>query len=452
MSKFPLPRIDEDEPLLIMALGAMHPTTMCPPTLRSEKRVNMSLNYTTLMDLILRHRRNALALVGALVITMSIYNSSSTSNAYVDSMESIQRGLSEFRSGPFVMCERPTPLNRFMDDPTIEWSSAAPRKRTKLLLLKDPSTSLGASHNIGNQVNALLHAFDYARYNDMDLGMTMDSWAMKTIHHMFMQDFFSSITNAKAVTAATSRELLQNELGIKIITDEKQLQSYAVVESGSSRDLLNYHPPSLLEDWRQIMKHHVFILQRLFRHYNDGNGYSINRSESSEMSLTEQMCSELHSLFGDKMSQTLYTVIHTKDADLGAGDVAPMGSLITSEYLHSVLKELGMTKYPVVLLSDESTASQLVEEELNMDPTIASNLKVIYSHADLSGPEAMVAILSSVYIGNPGSATSGFIARSRYALGFEGGTFMFNRDTLAKWKNECKDDCVFHPWVMQKLI
>eukprot|EP00804_Cyclotella_cryptica_P023021 CCRYP_000292-RA/>CCRYP_000292-RA protein AED:0.42 eAED:0.42 QI:0/-1/0/1/-1/1/1/0/452 len=452
MTNFSLPRIDEDEPLLIMAIGRMHPSTIYPPTLRAEKKDALALNYSTLMDLLLKHRRNALALVGALVITMSIYNSSSTSNAYLDSTESIQRGLSEFRPSPFVMCERPTPLYKFMDDPTMEWSSEAPRTRTKLLLLKDPSISLGGSNNIGNQVNALLHAFDYARYNDMDLGLTMDSWAMKTIHHMFMQDFFSSITNAKAVTAATAIELLQNELGIKIITDDEQLRSYEVVESGSSQELLNYHPPSMLKDWKQIMRHHVFILQRLFRHYNGGNGFSINRSESSEMTFTKQMCMELHALFGDEMSRTLYTVIHTKDADLGAGDVAPTGSLITSEYLHAVLKELGMSKHPIVLLSDESTASQLVEEELKLDPTIALNLKVIYSHPDLSGPEAMVAILSSVYIGSPGSATSGFISRSRYALGFKGGTFMFNKDTLGKWKHECKEDCVFHPWVMQKLL
>jgi hypothetical protein len=286
----------------------------------------------------------------------------------------------------------------------------------------------------------------------MDLGLTMDSWAMKAIHQLFMQDFFSSIVNGKAATAATAAELMETELGVKVITDEKQIKSYDTAESGSSQDLLNYQPPSFLENWKEIKDHHVFLLQRLFRHYNHGNGFDINRNESEEMNLSRQACSTLYSLFGDEMSRTPYVVIHAKEADRGAGDVAPMGSLITSQYMNSVLKELGMSEYPIVLISDESTTSQMVEEELKMNPTIAKSLKIIYSQGDLNGPESMVGILSSVYIGSPGSATSGFIARSRYALGYRGSTYMFNRDTLSKWKNECEDDCVFHPWIMQKLI
>lgn len=416
--------------------------------LGADKRDSVLINYSTLMDLLLRHRRNSLALVGALVISMCICNSSSVSRKYATSLRSEQRLFSNFQSGHFAMCERSTPLYKFVEVPTFQASSP---RRSKLLLLKDSSTALG-SNNFGNQMNALLHAFDYARYNNMDLGITMESWAMKAIHQLFMQDFFSSIVNGKKVTATTAAELLKIELGVKIITDEKQLKSFDVVETGSFQDLLNYQPPSFYQDWKQIKDNHVYILQRLFRHYNSGNGFDINMNESEEMNLTRQACSSLHSLFGDEKSVTPYVVIHAKEADLGAGDVAPIGSLVTSQYMNSVLKDLGMSEYPIVLLSDESTASQMIEEELKMNPTIAKNLKIIYSRGDLNGPDAMVGVLSSVYIGSPGSATSGFIARSRYALGYRGSTFMFNRDTLSKWRHECEDDCVFHPGIMQKLI
>jgi hypothetical protein len=48
---------------------------------------------------------------------------------------------------------------------------------------------------------------------------------------------------------------------------------------------------------------------------------------SSELSFAQQKCSALHSLFGGEISDIPYIVIHAKDADLGAGTVAPMGSL-----------------------------------------------------------------------------------------------------------------------------
>lgn len=60
-----------------------------------------------------------------------------------------------------------------------------------------------------------------------------------------------------------------------------------------------------------------------------------------------------------------------------------------------------------------------------MNPKIAKNLKI----SDLTGPEAMV-------------GTFGFIARSRYALGYRRSSFIFNKDALAQWRNECQDDCV----------
>jgi hypothetical protein len=54
----------------------------------------------------------------------------------------------------------------------------------------------------------------------------------------------------------------------------------------------------------------------------------------------------------------------------------------------------------MILLSEESTGSQTIEEELKMNPKIAKNLKIIYSRGDLTGPEAMVGTLSTIYIGS----------------------------------------------------
>ncbi|KAL3784094.1 hypothetical protein ACHAWO_007348 [Cyclotella atomus] len=54
------------------------------------------INYNTLIDLVLRHCHNSLALVGALVILMCICNSSLLLQTYAKPMRPDRRFLSNF--------------------------------------------------------------------------------------------------------------------------------------------------------------------------------------------------------------------------------------------------------------------------------------------------------------------------------------------------------------------
>ncbi|KAL3784095.1 hypothetical protein ACHAWO_007349 [Cyclotella atomus] len=67
----------------------------------------------------------------------------------------------------------------------------------------------------------------------------------------------------KSATASTAANLTENELGVKIITDENQLQSYNTIESASYQELLSYTLPLILQDWKNSRDHHVYILQWL---------------------------------------------------------------------------------------------------------------------------------------------------------------------------------------------
>ena len=85
-------------------------------------------------------------------------------------------------------------------------------------------------------------------------------------------------------------------------------------------------------------------------------------------------------------------------------------------YIKSILKPLGMLGYPIILITDGQLPS--VERGLLNDPVIGPKVMVLSNKDKLEGADVSLAILADVFIGNPASVTSGFIARSRLALGY----------------------------------
>ncbi len=85
-------------------------------------------------------------------------------------------------------------------------------------------------------------------------------------------------------------------------------------------------------------------------------------------------------------------------------------------YVKAILKPLGMLEYPIILITDGQLRS--VERGLLNDPLIGPRLMVLSYKEELNGADVALAVLSDVFIGNPASISSGFIARSRMALGY----------------------------------
>ena len=278
-----------------------------------------------------------------------------------------------------------------------------------MLLLRND----GSFGNIGNRFNSLLHAYYYARDNQLHLGMLFHSWAMDTIHSMFYEsnDFEYMVQE------------MYNDLGIIVVRNQAQLDGYDDVISMNSERLFSYRSTNFgMDNWRETMELHISLLQRLYLRYNRGHG-NIHTGERAQNG-----CATLDMIFQNKASDVQYSVIHARylhgNAEWKLEQIAKTSGLtieegamyMTPAYVKSILKPLGMLTKPIILLSDGQLKS--VERGLLNDEVIGPNLMVLSDKEDLSGADVILAVLADVFIGNPASVTSGFIARSRVALGY----------------------------------
>ncbi|KAL7529827.1 hypothetical protein ACHAXR_003177 [Thalassiosira sp. AJA248-18] len=352
---------------------------------------------------------------------------------------------------PFNMCNRETPFQYDINPllrpaeqrPIIKFKIDWPTKNKILLLRND-----GQFGRFGNQMNSLLHAYDYARDNELELGMLFHSWAMDTIQTMYYEtDDFDAL----------GQEILE-ELGIKVIRNQTQLEGYDEVISENSQRLYFYRSTHHgLDNWRDAMDIHIAILQRLFLRYNRGYGYIHSGLRAQDI------CSSLDMFFHERARDVKYTVIHSRWLDGNAewrleeiakttGLTIEGGALYMGPaYVKAILKPLGMLEYPIILLCDGQLSS--VERGLFNDPVIGPKLMVLSEKDALAEAEMALAILSDVFIGNPASVTSGFIARSRKALGYsDKSTQLFRRKRLHQWYSVCNGECAFNPWILGKWV
>ena len=116
-------------------------------------------------------------------------------------------------------------------------------------------------------------------------------------------------------------------------------------------------------------------------------------------------------------------------------------------YIKATLRPLIMLEYHIILLTNSQFPS--VERGLFNNPIIGPNLMVLGEKATLSELDVALAVLSDVYIDNPASVTSVFIARSRVALGYtEKSTQLFRRKRVSQWYSVCNKECVFNTWIL----
>ena len=86
---------------------------------------------------------------------------------------------------------------------------------------------------------------------------------------------------------------------------------------------------------------------------------------------------------------------------------------MTPEYIKSILGTLDTLQHPIVLLTDGQNSS-LGLKRLTDDPEIGPQLHIVPKDSCWVGGDVTLGVLSSVFIGNPASTMSGFIARSIY--------------------------------------
>lgn len=306
-----------------------------------------------------------------------------------------------------------------------------------MLLLEGVST-FGRT---GNNLIEFLHALQIARDRDLKLGIMHGSWAMQVLMQMFM-----------AIQDEDWEKTWEEKFCAKIIHSDEELEAWNVVRM-TTKELFGYTSTSPFDEYVASTQ---FSIRSLFQHYNTGKGSGVRRNRK-----VADMCSGIDAIFGEQKKHVLYSVIHSRHLE-GAPGLRLLGRVchfakcdptaaleMRPDYIKSILAPLGMLEHPIVLITDGQDFS--VIQRLMTDPKIGPMLKLVPEHASWIGGDITLAIMSNVFIGNPASTFSTFIAKSRLALGF-GQNYLFrNKNEDGEWITSCGDACVFDMHVMSAI-
>ena len=296
----------------------------------------------------------------------------------------------------------------------------------------------------GNHIITLFNAIQYTRDNQFQLCIMYNSWAMNVI----LQYFFADRNHDG--TEQEWKDRIERTLCIKVIHDTEDVAGWRVVLKDAV-DLFRYKSFSPPEE---IVANKLSVLRTLFRHYNTGQGTNQFGDTS------RNMCSGVNALLGNRIEgleppppseATNYTVIHLRYLE---GNVKlllsqsmrtgcdPAGALeMSPDYVKSILKEAGMMNNPVIVITDNQQRKSL--GMLLDDPEIGPQIQVVPESARWFGGDAMLAILANVFIGNPASTMTTFIASSRVALGFGEGNYLYRAlDEDGHWFTVCGNECL----------
>ena len=151
--------------------------------------------------------------------------------------------------------------------------------------------------------------------------------------------------------------------------------------------------------------------------------------------LVKDMCSVIDKEFDNEDSQDVnYTVIHSRSLEgepgkrllarvahaSGCDDRAALD--MTPEYIKSILRPLNMLNHPILFITDHQWQSKMILKKLLADPEIGQSIrydKSLGGGSSWVGGDMTAATLATVFIGNPASTLSSFIAKSRIALGYD---------------------------------
>jgi len=334
---------------------------------------------------------------------------------------------------PMTICDRPTDVGTVED-----FASFLNNAHCDEFIQEKPIVILAnieGEHlhgRTGNNLLEFLHAVQMARDNNIQLGIMTHSWAMTVLQKMWM-----------SIESADWQAQFESAFCIKIFDFPSELEGWDA-RYNTTKELFYYESDTPLSEYIDTQEK---ALRTLFRNYNHGDGYDTYRLP------TQDMCSGIRDIFGDGASTAIYSVIHSRHLEGLPGQrllkkiarnsgCDPTAALnMEPEYVKSILRPLGMLNYPIVFISDGQDPTVL--ERLRADPEISHLLHTPSQSSSWLGGDITAAVMSSVFIGNPASSFSGFIAKSRLSLGF-GHSYLFRgKDSNGEWRTVCGDSCVF---------
>ena len=350
---------------------------------------------------------------------------------------------------PLQICPREAPISHEIEvEMARKYGSCPllddPPESTSILLIQGNETY----GRFGNNMIEIMHAFLYARENGVIVAIRRYSWAAHGITEMWMAVQGDDID--------TWRHFVERSLCVLIVEANDDLGRYKHVKVMDSYDggrelyVYKYHGAEPLSDRVEYMGH---ILRTLYRSYNDGTGHIMHRDDQI-MAPAGDSCSVLNVAFGTDGPPARYSVVHSRSLE-GAPGLHHLGLIskrsgcdptaaleMTPEYIKAILGPLGMLHHPILFITDNQRPEIL--ERLLADPEIGPNIRLIPPEASWIGGDIVAALVADVFVGNPASSFSTFIAKSRMALGYDA-SFMFRKkDEDGNWVDVCDDMCIYN--------
>eukprot|EP00970_Alexandrium_tamarense_P002179 scaffold304_cov216-Alexandrium_tamarense.AAC.5 len=352
---------------------------------------------------------------------------------------------------PLQVCGRGVPISVGVELRMKEEYSQCPRinailendKNIPMLILKGNDTY----GRTGNNLIELMHALQHGREKGVVVAIMLDSWAIRLITSMWMA-FPTDDLNGGFLSGGGIQEWkteVEKVLCVKIILTYEELATYPNVIDMDTRDLFMSKANESVKDYIQFQMHN---LRTLFRSYNQGIGVDFKNERVGSM------CSVLDAIFGDNKSSAIYSVIHSRSLEGDPGlrllkrisdssGCDPLAALeMEPDYIKDILSPLGLLEHPILFITDHQRPEIL--ERLIADPDIGPKIRLIPDEASWIGGDITAGITANAFIGNPASTFSGFIAKSRMALGFENNFLFRARNENGEWENVCEEKCIFY--------
>lgn len=216
--------------------------------------------------------------------------------------------------------------------------------------------------------------------------------------------------------------------------------------------------------------HRHYILQEFYR--LTAREMELNGSKNNSLARKTMlgMCQSLHSIFGTEgqgvskeqlrslgFNHTItekYTAIHSRSfegsgkemmekSEEELGVTAKAYNDVPPEMVKDLLTPLAMNDNSILMITDGENVRAI--ENLSSDQIIGQRFEVVPPQISTMISDGMLAILSDVFIGNPYSTYSQFIAQARYALGI-GPSYLFIKmdNETKKWNAFCYDEDCFY--------
>ena len=286
----------------------------------------------------------------------------------------------------------------------------------------------------GNNLIEFFHSLQYGRDKGVVVGMMQDSWPTRMITEMWMpvhDDFVEW------------NRFIEQTFCVRVFENSDQLNDYYEVIRLDSRELFYYDYEGTRDEYIEFQSH---IIRALWRSYNNGTGFDVQHGP------VRDMCSTFDAIFGNK-TPPCYSVVHSRSLEKAGIKLMnvvsdkfgcdPTAALeMEPEYVKAVLDPLDMLHHPIVFITDHQRPEVL--ERLLADPEIGPSIRLIPSEeASWIGGDITLALLATVFIGNPASTFSGFIANSRVALGYNHNYMYRRKEENETWVDVCDNSCSF---------